>query len=62
MKAVIVTVETDGTIEIKATGFRGSACEKATAQIEKALGTVTKKTRTPEFYQGQEQQQKAGQG
>lgn len=63
MKAITVTVSPEGEVEIKAVGYRGASCEKATAALERALGgTVTKKTRTPEYYQAQDQQQKAGQG
>jgi len=59
-KQIIVSVSEDGTIKIEAVGFKGNACEKATAAIEQALGTPGKRTKKPEYYQQQTQQQKAG--
>jgi len=60
MKEVIVTCNPDGTIKIEALGFTGNACEKATAEIEKALGHRTGQTKKPEFFQGNKATQKAG--
>lgn len=59
MKTITITINAEGEAEIKTTGFKGSACSLATREIERALGKVTKDTKTPEFYQGNEQQQKA---
>lgn len=51
MKSIVVTIDEDGNTEIKAVGYRGSSCEKATAELEKALGKVGKRTKTPEYHQ-----------
>ncbi len=39
-----------GQVSIDAIGFTGSACEAATREVEEKLGTVTEKTRKPEWY------------
>lgn len=50
-KTVTVSYKPDGTVEIKATGFKGAACEKATAEVEKMLGVIdAKRTKTPDYY------------
>lgn len=61
MKQIIITITPEGDAEIKTTGFKGSACSLATREIERALGKVTKDTKTPDFYQGNEQKVKATQ-
>jgi len=61
-KQIVVTIDTAGEVKIEALGFRGGACEKATAEIEKALGVPGKKTFKPERWQEQGNQQIAGQG
>jgi hypothetical protein len=60
-KQVIVTVSPDGEVSIEAVGFKGSSCEKATKAIEQALGTSGKRSKKPEYYQGNTQQAKVGQ-
>jgi hypothetical protein len=47
---VEVVIDPKGNVTIKATGFRGPACEKATKEIEEALGLVTGRKKTPEAY------------
>jgi hypothetical protein len=49
MKAITIDIDTEGQVTIEATGFKGSACEKATAEIEKALGTVASRKKKPEY-------------
>jgi hypothetical protein len=52
VKQLVVTVAPDGTVKIDAIGFKGNACEKATAAIEKALGTPKgPSAKKPEFKQ-----------
>ncbi len=48
---IIVEVDQDGAVTIEAVGFKGAACEKATAEIEKALGVVASRRKKPEFHQ-----------
>jgi hypothetical protein len=59
-KQIIVEVSAEGEITIKAVGFKGSSCQKATAALERALGKVTKDTKTPEFFQQEQQAQSLG--
>jgi hypothetical protein len=61
MKQIIVEVTEDGTVKIEAMGFTGAACEKATAEIEKALGVPGKRTKKPEYFQGANQAQRVKQ-
>lgn len=48
---ILVEVAPDGTVTIEAVGYRGKACEKATAAIEKALGVVKSSKTKYEYYQ-----------
>ncbi len=50
-KQIIVEVDQDGAVTIEAVGFKGAACEKATAEIEKALGAVANRRKKPEYHQ-----------
>ncbi len=59
-KTIEVIVGTDGTIKIDAVGFKGADCEKATAFLEKALGSVKGKTKKPEYHQRVQAQQRLG--
>ena len=59
-KTIEVIVGTDGGIKIDAVGFRGADCEKATAFLEKALGTVKGKTKKPEYHSKAQTQQRIG--
>lgn len=58
MKQILIDIDADGQVTIEAVGFKGNACEKATAAIEAALG-VGKQNRKPEYYASE--QVKAGQ-
>lgn len=51
MKKIRCTIEEDGSVTIETTGFKGKSCLQATAEFEKALGTVKKQKRSPEYYQ-----------
>ena len=59
-KTIEVVVNTDGGIRIDAVGFKGADCEKATAFLEKALGTVTGKQKKPEYYRQAQREQRIG--
>lgn len=50
MKTITVQIDPQGQVKIEATGFVGNACEKATAEIEKALGLPSAKKKKPEYY------------
>lgn len=59
-RTIEVIVGTSGDIRIESTGFKGPDCEKATAFLEQALGTVKVKTRKPDYYGRTRNQQKVG--
>lgn len=59
MKTIEVTISPTGEVKIDAIGFKGTACDTACAEIERALGKVTQRTNKPEYQQPQ--QQKIGQ-
>ncbi len=59
-KTIEVVVNTDGGIRIDAVGFKGADCEKATAFLEKALGTVKGKQKKPEYYRQAQREQRIG--
>ncbi len=50
MKTIEVVVGKDGSIQIETKGFSGAECEKATAELEKALGTKASNVRTGDYY------------
>ena len=43
-------IKPDGTVEERVTGVSGPDCEKVTEAIERALGDVTKRDRTSDYY------------
>lgn len=49
-KKIDLFIHPDGKVEVKPTGFMGPECERVTAEIEQALGTVVERERTSEFY------------
>ena len=48
--SIEITIDPQGNVEIKATGYKGPACEAATKEIEDALGSVSSRKKTPEAY------------
>jgi hypothetical protein len=50
-KTIQITFNPDGTTEIKTIGFRGNSCMMATEFLKKALGSVVKTKKTPEYFQ-----------
>lgn len=50
-KELIIEIAADGTLRIKTEGFKGSECEDELKPIEKALGRVTERVKTSEYYQ-----------
>ena len=52
MKPTIeVVVSPTGEVVIEAVGFKGADCEAATRFLEAALGTLTARSRKPEYLQ-----------
>lgn len=60
MKSIEVIIATDGAVAIEAIGFKGRACETATAELEQALGKTKTKLKKPEYHASNLAQQKAG--
>lgn len=62
MEKIEVTIMPDGSTVIETSGFKGKACQQATAALEKAFGGRTEETLKPEYHQaGINQQQQATQ-
>ncbi|MEW6443185.1 MAG: DUF2997 domain-containing protein [bacterium] len=61
-QTIQITFNPDGTTEVKTTGFRGKSCMKATEFLKKALGSVTKTGKTPEYFQGAAEQTSKARG
>lgn len=61
-QGIEVVVDPAGGIRIDAQGFSGTDCEKATAFLEKVLGTTINKAKKPQYYQAAEnrRQQQVG--
>ena len=57
-KELIIEIASDGELKIKTEGFKGSECEEELKPIEKAMGKVTSRTKTSEYYQKNENQSK----
>ncbi len=60
MKTIEVTVGKDGSLKIDAAGFTGAGCEKATAFLEKALGSVKGRSKKPERWRKAQSEQRVG--
>ncbi len=52
-KKIEITFNPDGTTDIKTSGFRGNSCMKAAEFLKKALGSVVKTKKTPEYFQAE---------
>lgn len=48
---IIIIIDEDGKINISVNGVKGSTCEELTKEIEKALGNVTERHKTEEYFQ-----------
>ena len=61
-RTIEIIITPQGQVQIDAVGFKGADCERATAFLEEAMGTVGSKTKKPEFHQRQitKHQQKLG--
>jgi len=51
MRSIEITCKGDGTIQVEAIGFKGKGCQEATADFEKALGTVQSDKKKAEYHQ-----------
>lgn len=57
-KELIIEILPDGEVKIKTEGFKGTECEEELKPIEKALGKVTERQKTSEYYQKSENHNK----
>ncbi|MEI8289556.1 MAG: DUF2997 domain-containing protein [Verrucomicrobiota bacterium] len=60
MKTIIVEINPAGEVAIETTGFKGNACEKATAALEAALGNTASRKKKPEYFATGEVRQTVG--
>lgn len=51
METIEITISPKGKVNIEAIGFVGESCRDATAELERALGTVESTTDKPERWQ-----------
>ena len=56
-KELIIEIAPDGSMRIKTEGFKGAECEEELKPIEKALGEVSERVRTNDYYQRSTTQQ-----
>ncbi len=49
------SINPDGSVEIAVKGPKGKKCTELTREIEEALGIVTNRTYTSEYYQQEEE-------
>jgi Protein of unknown function (DUF2997) len=64
-RRILVRVSTSGEILVEAEGYQGKGCEAATKVIEEALGKPRARTRKPDFWRQNNQQnnqQQLGEG
>lgn len=59
MKEIVTTFSPNGGVQIETHGFKGTACQDATRNLEAALGDVLKAEATDEMYQVETQAEKA---
>ncbi len=57
-KQIDFTIDDEGNVSITVKGAPGGECEKITREIEEALGIVTERSRTSEYYIETEQTEK----
>ena len=53
---ITVTIDQDGQATVTVSGIDGPGCEVATEALERALGPVRSRERTPEYYRARQQQ------
>ena len=48
---IVVTIAPDGSVHLETHGLKGQSCMAETEGLEKALGKVSRRERTSEYYQ-----------
>ena len=46
-----IFIRPDGTVHLKTKGLKGQSCLTETAELERALGKVTQREKTGEYYE-----------
>lgn len=49
-KKIEITVNPEGAVSMKTTGFTGGSCRDATRELERALGMSGRESLLPEFF------------
>ncbi|MDE2100944.1 MAG: DUF2997 domain-containing protein [Patescibacteria group bacterium] len=49
IKQIKAVIDADGNVTMEGIGFKGTACDKAMAALEKAIGIQTKRVNKPEY-------------
>ena len=49
-KKIEITVNPEGAVSMKTTGFTGGSCREATRELERALGMSGRESLLPEFF------------
>ena len=49
-KKIEITVNPEGAVSMKTTGFTGGSCREATRELERALGISGRESLLPEFF------------
>lgn len=50
-RKVTLIIEENGAVQMDVEGVKGKACTELTADVEDALGVVTKRTKKAEYHQ-----------
>lgn len=53
-----ISITPEGEVKIEVKGVKGSSCLDVTKEIEEALGVVTDREHTSEYYQQEQEQQR----
>jgi uncharacterized protein GlcG (DUF336 family) len=53
---ITVTIDQNGQATVAVSGIDGPDCHTATEALERALGAVRSRERTPEYYRARQQQ------
>ena len=60
MEEIVVDIEANGDVRIEGKGFAGADCEKATRELEEAIGVVGKRMLKAEYHRARVVTRKAG--
>jgi len=61
-KEILITIGTDGSVEVEAVGYTGKDCLNATKPYEEALGVITHRKPKPVILQESDENEVGGSG